>query len=90
MFPINDGLKQGDSLSELPFNFVLQYATRWVQANQVGLKLNGTYQLLVYTDDVNLMLNIHTTKKAQALVITSEEIGLEVNADKLSTCCPKK
>jgi len=48
------------------------------------LKLNGTHQLLAYTDDVNILGgSIHTLKeKAEALVGATREIGLEVSADK--------
>jgi hypothetical protein len=60
-FPIQNGLKQGDALSPQLFNITLEYAIRKVQDNQVGLKLNGTHQLLAYTDDVNLLGdNIYT------------------------------
>jgi hypothetical protein len=77
-------LKQGDALSPLLFNFDLEYAIRRVQANQKGLKLNGTHQLLVYTDDVNILGgSVHAIKKnTDALVVPSKEIGLEVNSEK--------
>jgi len=54
MFPIRNGLKQGDALSLLLFNFASANTIRRVQVNQDGLKLYGTYQLLVYADDVNV------------------------------------
>ena len=83
-FPIKNNLTQGGALSPLLFSFALEYAFRRVQVNQDGLKLNGTHQLLVYADGVNMLGgSVHTLKEStEALVAASKKSGLEANADK--------
>ena len=84
MFPIRNGLKQGDALSPLLFNFALEYAIRRVQVNQDGFNLNGTHYHLVYADDVNILCgSVHTVKEnTETLIVASKDNGLEVNTDK--------
>jgi hypothetical protein len=50
----------------------------------VGLKFNGTHQLLAYADDVNLLQdNIDTiNKNIETLIDASKEVGLEINVEK--------
>ena len=63
-FPVKNCLEQVDASSPLLFNFTSEYAIRKIQAKQKSLKLNGTYQLLVYANDVNTLGgSIHAIKK---------------------------
>jgi hypothetical protein len=48
------------------------------------LKLNGTHQLLVYADVINILGGsvYAINKNTETLLVASKEIGLEVNAEK--------
>jgi hypothetical protein len=43
------------ALSPFIFIFALEYEIRNVQKNYIGRKLNGTLQLLVYADIINIL-----------------------------------
>ncbi|KAJ4446146.1 hypothetical protein ANN_12839 [Periplaneta americana] len=64
-FPIHCGLKQGDALSPLLFNFALEYAIRKVQDNREGLELirENTEILLEASKEIGLEVNPEKTKR---------------------------
>jgi hypothetical protein len=59
----------------MAFQLVLEFAICEVQENKEVLDLNGTHQLLVYADDVSLLVEkINIIKKnAEALLGASKE-----------------
>jgi hypothetical protein len=71
------------SNKEMLNHHCLEYAIMRVQEKQEGLKLNGTYQLLAYADDVNILgENIDTIQKNTAALLDARKgVGLEVNSE---------
>jgi hypothetical protein len=61
--PIENGVKQRNDLSALPFNFSIEYTVIKVHENQEGLELNGTHQLLVQSNDILLGENKYHKEK---------------------------
>ena len=59
MFPFRNGLKQGDAVSPLLFNFVVEYAIRRIHVNQNGLKLHTGFwfmlMMLMYWEEAYIL-----------------------------------
>jgi hypothetical protein len=49
----------------------------------MALKSNGTHQLLVYADDVNLLGDNIDTREKNAISNASKEAGIEINGEKV-------
>jgi sorting nexin-29 len=68
----------------IAFQFCLKYAIRRVLENQIGSVLNGTHQLLVYADDVNLLgVSVNTMKEnTESVLEVRRDVGLAINVEK--------
>jgi len=61
--------EKSNAILLLRFSFAVGYVIRVVQADQEGFKLNGTHQLLVYTDNGNIWgESKHTVKKRRTFI----------------------
>jgi hypothetical protein len=72
-FAIQNGLKQGDALLPLLFNFDPEFFIRKIQENKKGLELAGTHQLPFYAmlgRNINII-----TKNTKALLDASKKIN---------------
>jgi hypothetical protein len=84
IFPIH-GLKQGDALSPLLFNLVLENAIN-IQTNQERLIQNGTHHLPVFADDNLSDESIHTVQNnTEVSLLASKDAGRQKILIKLST-----
>jgi hypothetical protein len=66
-----------EDFSPLLCNFALECAIGRVQENLEGMKFNGTHQLLVYADDVNIVGgNVGTIQEhAEVLLDARKEVA---------------
>jgi hypothetical protein len=61
-FSIQNGVKHGDTLSPLVLNFASEYAIRKAGGIKT-LEMNGAHEPLSYSDSVNSMDTIKSTRK---------------------------
>ncbi|KAJ4436545.1 hypothetical protein ANN_16576 [Periplaneta americana] len=77
-------LAQSENQLEISYSHsIKEYAIRKFQDNRQGLELNGLHQLLVYTNDVNMLEeNSQTIRENTGILLeASKVIGLEVNPE---------
>lgn len=84
-FEVQSGVRQGDGLSPILFNFVLEKALQKLRNENIGISLgNGKINLLAYADDIVLLGQTEDDiKKLFRLLVEETRItGLKINSDK--------
>ncbi|VVC35169.1 Reverse transcriptase domain [Cinara cedri] len=82
---VNTGLRQGDALSPIIFNLVLEKVNRMMNISpDEGVKLDGTsISILAHADDIALLgNNINTVKSlCERLITAARRVGLQINEE---------
>jgi hypothetical protein len=73
-FVTRQGLRQGDGLSTLLFNVVLEVIVRRANLQTTGKIYNKETQLLAYADDIDIVHKIHSAVRDPYLAL-KREIG---------------
>lgn len=83
-FEVKTGVRQGDGLSPILFNLVLEEALRKVKDTAGGAFVDGKINVLAYADDVALIAENRQDLKnlAENLLLEAGKVGLIVNESK--------
>ncbi|KAF0714277.1 ribosome biogenesis protein TSR3 isoform X1, partial [Aphis craccivora] len=82
---VTTGLRQGDAISPVLFNIVLEKVVREADLDKEGVKLGeNNIGILAYADDIVLMAESKDKLKEQSkkLINAAKRVGLEINAEK--------
>ncbi|KAL4126538.1 hypothetical protein QTP88_010759 [Uroleucon formosanum] len=82
---VTTGLRQGDAISPVLFNIVLEKVVREAALDKEGVKLGeNNIGILAYADDIVLMADSKDKLKEQSkqLINAAKRVGLEINAEK--------
>jgi hypothetical protein len=78
-FETRQGLSQGDLLSTLFFNVVLEVIVRQTNLQTTGTIYNKETQLLVFADDIDI---VGKSQSSAVLEIEAVKVGLKINEQK--------
>ncbi|XP_050540945.1 uncharacterized protein LOC126905353 [Daktulosphaira vitifoliae] len=83
-FQTTTGLKQGDALSPILFNIVLEMAVREVQEEYQGINCGRNLPVLAYADDVVILGESEQDiqKATELLIRSAKKRGLNINETK--------
>lgn len=84
VFGISEGVRQGDGISAMLFNFALEKVVREAQLVRTGTIVNKSKQILAYADDIDIMgrREADVDEAFSLLKTQAETVGLRVNISK--------